>query len=214
MLFMKHAIVLNKNILFDMASFLVLVMMLGPLVNAVNNPFFQNQDEFIEASIKTQISDLFPEYNIEFEDVEVTSFFSLTPIEIKIQNMSISGPKANLILPESKFKFGVESIFFGGIPQSVYLNGVKILLDKVTTEKELDSALSEITDPNILISKLISGMSERTSFKKFPQKIQIIMDEIQMVELGNSQSGKIIISDASFQSLALRPDNLTALLSI
>ena len=87
MLFMKHVRVLNKNILFDLASLLLSVIMLGPLVNVLNEPLFKNQDELIEAVIKTQISRLFPEYAIEVEDIEVTSVFSLTPIEIKIHNM-------------------------------------------------------------------------------------------------------------------------------
>ena len=211
---MKHVRVLNKNILFDLASLFLSVIMLGPLVNVLNEPLFKNQDELIEAVIKTQISGLFPEYAIEVEDIEVTSVFSLTPIEIKIHNMNIIGPKVRFVLPESKLKFGIESILLGGMPQTLNLDGVKILLDAVTREKEIHNSIFNTDKPNELISNLISGVFEGASLAGLPRRIRIILDEFRMVEQQDLEGGNIIIDDASFDAFLSRPENFRALLSL
>ena len=213
MLFLKQARFFHKNILFDLASFIVSVIMLGPLIDAVNVPLFEHQDKFIEKIIKTQISDFFPEYIVEVENVEVTSFFSVIPIEVKIENMSIIGPKVNFIVPESKLKFGIESIFFSGIPEAVNISGLKIIVDNITTERGLVT-LYEAKDLNKFISEIISDLSETLSVINFPKKTQVMLDEFQIVDQRNLESDKIIISAASFNAFISQQNKLKAVLSV
>ncbi len=213
MLFIKRVRVFNKNILFDFASLLVSVIMLGPFYNVVEHSLFQKQDKFIETIIETQISDLFPDYVVEIEKVEVTSNFSVTPVEIKIQNMSVAGPEANFIFPESELKFGLESIFFGGMPQSVDLNGVKVLVNGKTKEKGLNASNPEIVHTNKFISKLILGFSETISMRSFPRRIQVKLDEFLAVKKENLHTEKIIINDANLYLSRSKQDKFRALVS-
>ena len=124
MLFMKKAKVFNKNVLFDLASLLVSFIVLGPIITSVNDTVFQNKDNFLETIIKTQISEYLPQYSVEVEKIELTPFLSYTPLEIKIHNLKLIGPKAHINITESRFKFALKSVFSSGIPRSMSLKAV------------------------------------------------------------------------------------------
>ena len=132
MLFMKKAKVFNKNVLFDLASLLVSFIILGPVITSVNEPVFHNKDDFLETIIETQISEYLTQYSVEVEKIELTPFFSLTPLEIKIHNLNLTGPKAHINITESKLKFGLKSIFSSGVPRSINLKGAKVTLNNIS----------------------------------------------------------------------------------
>ena len=146
MLFTKKAKVFNKNILFDLASLLVSFIILGPVITSVNNSVFQNKDNFLETIIKTQISEYLPQYSVEVEKIELTPFFSYTPLEIKIHDLKLNGPKAHINITESRFQFALKSVFSSGIPQSISLKGAKVTLNNIS--KESKNTYLDIVDIN------------------------------------------------------------------
>ena len=112
MLFMKKAKGCKKNVLFDLASLLVSFIILGPVITSVNDSVFQNKDNFLEKIIETQISEYFPNYSVEVEKIELTSFLSDTPLELKIHDLKLIGPKAHINITESRFKFALKCFLF------------------------------------------------------------------------------------------------------
>ena len=131
MLFMKKAKVFNKNVLFDLASLLVSFIVLGPIITSVNDTVFQNKDNFLETIIKTHISEYLPQYSVEVEKIELTPFLSYTPLEIKIHDLKLIGPKAHINITESRFKFDLKSVFSSGMPRSIGLKGAKVTLSLI-----------------------------------------------------------------------------------
>ena len=92
MLFKKHAKSSSMNVLFDLASILLSFLILGPLATFPNTTLYSDKGGFLETLIEEQISEALPDYSVEIEQVEISSFLSLSPVKTKIHNIHISGP--------------------------------------------------------------------------------------------------------------------------
>ena len=212
MLFMKKAKVFNKNVLFDLASLLVSFIVLGPVITSVNDSVFQNKDNFLETIFKTQISEYFPQYSVEVEKIELTPFLSSTPLEIKIHDLRLIGPKAHINITESRFKFALKSVFSPGIPQSISLKGAKVTLNNIS--KNSQNTYLDIVDNSELLSEIFAQTPRIKSILGLPQKIDINLDELSVFEKKNPKLNKILIKDLNFNISQLGQNNLEALLSL
>ena len=212
MLFMKKAKGCKKNVLFDLASLLVSFIILGPVITSVNDSVFQNKDNFLEKIIKTQISEYFPNYSVEVEKIELTSFLSDTPLELKIHDLKLIGPKAHINITESRFKFALKSVFFSGIPESISLKGAKVALNNIL--KNSKNTYLDKVDNSELFSEIFTQIPRIKPIFGLPQKIDIILDELSVFELKNPNLNKILIKDLNLNISQLGQNNLEALLSL
>ena len=87
MLFKKHAKSSSSNILYDLSSFLVSLLILGPLATLPNTSLYLDRGSFFETFIEEQISDFLPDYSVEVDQVEILPFFSLSQVETKIHKI-------------------------------------------------------------------------------------------------------------------------------
>ena len=202
MLFKKHAKQSVNHVIFDLASILVAFTILGPLAMIPKPSFYLDQDTFFKTIIIEQISETLPEHSVEIGDVEISSFLSLFPIEIIIRNTQITGPNAKYILPESKISFSVNSIFSGGMPHSVKLDEIKILID------------NSYQDQAKVFAEFFSDAKKIKNTNLVPKYIEISLDELQLRDGENAENNKTLIDDASIKASFLRQDGLQAVLIV
>ena len=129
MLFKKNVKTASKNVLFDFGSILMSIMLFGPLATIANTPSLLFQEGAIETQIEQQISNFLPEYDVAIEQIEVTSSFSLTPIQITFENAKITRQDQQIILPKATLVLGMDGVFTGRLIQKMTLDDVKIISD-------------------------------------------------------------------------------------
>ena len=169
MLFKKHAKSSSSNILYDLSSFLVSFLILGPLATLPNTSLYLDRGSFFETFIEEQISDFLPDYSVEVDQVEILPFFSLSQVETKIHKIRISGPSGQFTFPESVITFNINSLFSRGMPNSVKLNEVKILVDSEVLSPQYANV--EHIEQNKIFSQLLSAFLKQKRVKQV-EKLQ------------------------------------------
>jgi hypothetical protein len=169
MLFKKHAKSSSMNVLFDLASILVSFLILGPLATFPNTTLYSDKGGFLETMIEEQISDALPDYSVEIEQVEISSFLSLSPVETKIHNIQISGPKGQFTAPETIISFDFRSAFSKGMPYSLKLNDVQILLDSSVLNPHYADA--ELSDQTEIFSQFLSDILKEKNVIHVPETL-------------------------------------------
>ena len=211
MLFKKHAKSSSSNILYDLSSFLVSLLILGPLATLPNTSLYLDRGSFFETFIEEQISDFLPDYSVEVDQVEILPFFSLSQVETKIHKIRISGPSGQFTFPESVITFNINSLFSRGMPDSVKLNEVKILVDSEVLSPQYANA--EHIEQNKIFSQLLSAFLKQKRVKHIPNHIEISLDELRLLNGNNIKNSKILVSDLSLKASLLGHNNLQGLVT-
>ena len=211
MLFKKHAKSSSMNVLFDLASILVSFLILGPLATFPNTTLYSDKGGFLETMIEEQISEALPDYSVEIEQVEISSFLSLSPVETKIHNIQISGPKGQFTSPETIISFDFRSAFSKGMPYSVKLNDVQISLDSTVLNPHYADA--ELSDQTEIFSQFLSDILKEKNVIDVPKHLEISVDEIRVLDGNNAKNSKILVKDASLKASRSGFHNLQAMVT-
>mgnify|MGYP004016223755 FL=1 len=211
MLFKKHAKSSSMNVLFDLASILLSFLILGPLATFPNTTLYSDKGGFLETLIEEQISEALPDYSVEIEQVEISSFLSLSPVETKIHNIHISGPKGQFTSPETIVSFDFRSAFLKGISYSVKLNDVQISLDSTVLNPHYADA--ELSDQTEIFSQFLSDILKEKNVVHVPKHVEISVDEIRVLDGNNTKNSKILVKDASLNASRSGFHNLQAMVT-
>ena len=211
MLFKKHAKSSSMNVLFDLASILLSFLILGPLATFPNTTLYSDKGGFLETLIEEQISEALPDYSVEIEQVEISSFLSLSPVKTKIHNIHISGPKGQFTSPETIVSFDFRSAFLKGISYSVKLNDVQISLDSTVLNPHYADA--ELSDQTEIFSQFLSDILKEKNVVHVPKHVEISVDEIRVLDGNNTKNSKILVKDASLNASRSGFHNLQAMVT-
>ena len=211
MLFKKHAKSSSMNVLFDLASILVSFLILGPLATFPNTTLYSDKGGFLETLIEEQISEALPDYSVEIEQVEISSFLSLSPVKTKIHNIHISGPKGQFTSPETIVSFDFRSAFLKGMSYSVKLNDVQISLDSTVLNPHYADA--ELSDQTEIFSQFLSDILKEKNVVHVPKHVEISVDEIRVLDGNNTKNSKILVKDASLNASRSGFHNLQAMVT-
>ncbi len=211
MLFKKHAKSSSMNVLFDLASILLSFLILGPLATFPNTTLYSDKGGFLETLIEEQISEALPDYSVEIEQVEISSFLSLSPVKTKIHNIHISGPKGQFTSPETIVSFDFRSAFLKGISYSVKLNDVQISLDSTVLNPHYVDA--ELSDQTEIFSQFLSDILKEKNVVHVPKHVEISVDEIRVLDGNNTKNSKILVKDASLNASRSGFHNLQAMVT-
>ena len=211
MLFKKHAKSSSMNVLFDLASILVSFLILGPLATFPNTTLYLDKGSFLETMIEEQISEFLPDYSVEIQQVEISSFLSLSPVETKIHNIQISGPKGQFTSPETIISFDFRSAFSRGMPYSVKLNDVQISLDSAVLNPQYADA--ELIDQTEIFSQFLSDILKEKNVIHAPKHLEISVDEIRVLDGNNTKNSRILVKDASLKASRSGFHNLQAMVT-
>ncbi len=211
MLFKKHAKSSSMNVLFDLASILLSFLILGPLATFPNTTLYSDKGGFLETLIEEQISEALPDYSVEIEQVEISSFLSLSPVETKIHNIHISGPKGQFTSPETIISFDFRSAFSTDMPYSVKLNDVQISLDSTVLNPHYADA--ELSDQTEIFSQFLSDILKEKNVVHVPKQVEISVDEIRVLDGNNTKNSKILVKDASLNASRSGFHNLQAMVT-
>ena len=199
------------NVLFDLASILVSFLILGPLATFPNTTLYLDKGRFLETMIEKQISEALPDYSVEIEQVEISSFLSLSLVETKIHNIQISGPKGQFISPETIISFDFRRAFSRGMPYSVKLNDVQISLDSTVLNQHYADA--ELSDQTEIFSQFLSDILKEKNVIHVPKHLEISVDEIRVLDGNNANNSKILVGDASLKAFRSGFHNLQAIVT-
>ncbi|MEK9640789.1 MAG: hypothetical protein VW299_08600, partial [Alphaproteobacteria bacterium] len=211
MLFKKHAKSSSMNVLFDLASILLSFLILGPLATFPNTTLYSDNGGFLETLIEEQISEALPDYSVEIEQVEISSFLSLSPVETKIHNIHISGPKGQFTSPETIISFDFRSAFLKGMSYSVKLNDVQISLDSTVLNPHYADA--ELSDQTEIFSQFLSDILKEKNVVHVPKHVEISVDEIRVLDGNTTKNSKILVKDASLNASRSGFHNLQAMVT-
>ena len=211
MLFKKHAKSSSMNVLFDLASILVSFLILGPLATFPNTALYLDNGSFLETIIEEQISEVLPDYSVGIEQVEISSFLSLSPVETKIHNLQISGAKGQVTVPETIISFDSRSAFSRGMPYSVKFNDVQISLNSTVLNPQYEDA--GLIDQTEIFSDFLSDILKEKNVIYVPKHIEISVDELRMLNGKKTKNSKILVKDASLKASLSRLNNLQALVT-
>ena len=170
----KHAKSSSSNILYDLSSFLVSLLILGPLATLPNTSLYLDRGSFFETFIEEQISDFLPDYSVEVDQVEILPFFSLSQVETKIRKIQIVGPSGQFTFPETIITFDFNSLFSRGMPNSIKLNKVKILVDSDVLKPQYANA--EYIEQTEIFRQLFSAFIKQKYVTRVPEHIEIFLD--------------------------------------
>ena len=199
------------NVLFDLASILLSFLILGPLATFPNTTLYSDKGGFLETLIEEQISEALPDYSVEIEQVEISSFLSLSPVKTKIHNIHISGPKGQFTSPETIVSFDFRSAFLKGISYSVKLNDVQISLDSTVLNPHYADA--ELSDQTEIFSQFLSDILKEKNVVHVPKHVEISVDEIRVLDGNNTKNSKILVKDASLNASRSGFHNLQAMVT-
>ncbi len=208
MLFKKHAKFSSLNVLYDLSGILTALFFLGPLATFSNTSSYLDSGSFFETIIEEQLSEFLPDYSVEVDQVEISPFFSLSQVEAKIHNIQITGPNGQFTFPESIITFDVRSLFSKGMPYSIKLNEVKILVDSEVLKPQYSDA--EYIDQNEILPEFVNDFLKDKHVNRIPKHIEISLDELRLVNGNNTKNSKILVSELSLKASLSGNHNLQA----
>ena len=212
MLFKKNVKTASKNVLFDFGSILMSIMLFGPLATIANTPSLLFQEGAIETQIEQQISNFLPEYDVAIEQIEVTSSFSLTPIQITFENAKITREDQQIILPKATLVLGMDGVFTGRLIQKMTLDDVKIISEGKSSWIENTAFKTERASD--YYGNFLTQIENANLKKIIPKQIVVSLDEMHLKGIEDSNNKEVLITESRLEASFSSIDDIQALLSV